>query len=259
MRLLKGRVARAKPLAMAIRFPQPLLMLAVTALALPVPAAADDGSGQGASSLVRSVASDYADCIVARFTPQSVDAVVNDLPNTEIMNRYRRLISIDCMGRANERDGSGIRFVGDTFRYMLGEGLVRLHYPASGPTDFAAVPPLVRVPVPPLDEARLATLSERRQQEERERHTSRVGFRAAAILGECVARLEPEASRRVAFTQPASAEEGTALMALRQALAACLPTGQTVRVSRETMRGAVLFNYYRLAHAAQPPVIAVAD
>lgn len=248
----------ATPASMANRFPRVALFLAAIAIMSPASALADDRPGHG-TERVRNVASAYADCIVTRYPSQSVDVLINDLPNSEVMDRYRRLNSSHCMGRANGRDGSGIRFVGDAFRYMLAEGLVRLHYPVAGPTDFAGVPALAREPLPELDEAWLANLGERRQQEERERHSRLVGYRGAAIIGECIARREPESARRLAFTDPAGAEEGTALMALRPALSACIPAGQSLRISRETMRGAILFNYYRLAHAAQPPVIAAAD
>lgn len=198
----------------------------------------------------REIAHGYADCIVSRNTRQAVDIVINYVPGVAIFDRHRRLNSVQCMDEAGGE--YGVRFTGDAFRYMLAEGLVRLHYRNEGPTDFSAVAPLAHQQVGPLDEARLSTLSESEQREVREGHAREMSLRAAAMLGECVARIEPDAVRRVALTIPNSAEEGQALTTLRPAVAACLPPDTTIRLSRTSMRGALLLAYYRLAYVAQP-------
>lgn len=179
--------------------------------------------------------------------------MVNNVPNNEILSRFRRLDSINCMSRVSDGEGGGISFGGDTFRYMLADGLVRLHYGNAGPDDFADVPPLTFAPVPPLDEAALSQMGEQQQTEQRNRHRMQMASRVVAILGDCTARAQPESVRRIALTEPASPEEGEALLALRPALGGCLPADSSVRLSREILRGALLFGYYRLAHAAQPP------
>lgn len=227
-------------------------ILAALAVTVPAAAAAQRGDGYG-TARVRTLASRYADCVVARFTPQAMDVVVNNIPNNEILSRFRRLDSINCMSRVSDSEGGGIRFGGDTFRYMLADGLVRLHYGNAGPSDFAAVPPLAFAPVPPLDEAALSQMGEQQQAEQRDRHRMQMASRAVAILGDCAARAQPESVRRIALTEPASPEEGEALLALRPTLGACLPADSSVRLSREILRGTLLFGYYRLAHTAQPP------
>lgn len=226
-------------------------------IAIAVPAAANQERPSDVARL-RAVATDYADCVVARYPAMAVDSVVNDLPNDEISERHRRLNSVSCMGDARTGNVSGVAFRGDTFRYMLAEGLVRLHYATSGPTDFAAVPALERRPVTPLDETALATMNHRRAQEIRDSHATAMGLRTMAMLGECVARRNPEAVRGLALTQPATPEESAALATVQPAIGSCLPTGATVRLNRAIIRGSLLHNYYRLAHAAQPPATTTA-
>jgi hypothetical protein len=232
-------------------------ILATLALSIAVPAAANQERPSDVARL-RAVATDYADCVVARYPALAVDSVINDLPNDEISDRHRRLNSVSCMGDARTGNVSGVAFRGDTFRYMLAEGLVRLHYATSGPTDFAAVPALERRSVAPLDETALATMNARRAQEIRDSHATAMGLRTMAMLGECVARRNPEAVRGLALTQPATPEESAALATVQPAIGSCLPTGATVRLNRAIIRGSLLLNYYRLAYAAQPPTLTTA-
>lgn len=207
----------------------------------------------------RATSTEYGDCVVARYTAIARDVILQEVPNDTIMDDHRRLLSVNCMGQATERDGSGIRFRGDSFRYMLAEGLVRLHYPTGGPTDFSTVPALVRPEIAPLDEAMVAGLSRRRQEEVRENHRVAVGIRTMALLGECVVRYAPEAVRAMALTDPASPEETAAMTAVQPAIAGCLPQGSTVRLNRAVVRGSLLVNYYRLAHAVQPVALSGRD
>lgn len=234
-----------------------VITLATLALAIAAPVAASAQRPSDEARL-RAIAADYADCVVARYPAMAVDSVVNDLPNDEIADRHRRLNSVSCMGDARTGNVGGVSFAGDTFRYMLAEGLVRLHYRTTGPTDLSAVPALERRPVAPLDEAALATMNDRRAQEVRDRHAGAMGLRTMALLGECVARRNPDTVRGLALTTPASPEEAAAFRTVQPAIASCLPVGATVRLNRGTVRGALLLNYYRLAYAAQPPATTTA-
>jgi hypothetical protein len=227
-------------------------VLVAVALATTSPVAAERPSD---IARTRAIATAYADCVVGRYTAMAVDSVVNELPNDEISERYRRLNNVSCMGEARTGSVEGLGFGGDSFRYMLAEGLVRLHYASGGPTDFSSVPALVRTPVASLDEAALARMSARRQQELREAHGSAMGLRTMALLGECVARRNPETVRRIALTDPASPAESEAIALVQPTIGSCIPSGSTVRLNRAIVRGSLLLNYYRLAHAAQPPVL----
>lgn len=201
----------------------------------------------------REISTAYGDCVVGRYPAEAADAVLNDLSNVAISDRYRRLNNVSCMSEARTGRVEGLRFAGDSFRYMLAEGLVRLHYPSSGPADFSAVPALTRPPIEPFDEAALLRMSTRRQEEARSAFRAKSGLRVMAMLGECVARRDPEGTRSLAQTQPASAEEAATLARIQPAIARCLPEGTTVRFNRAVVRGSLLVNYYRLARAVQPP------
>lgn len=203
----------------------------------------------------REVSTDYGDCVVRRHTAMAVDSVLNELPNEEISERYWRLNSVSCIAVARTGGVDGLRFRGDSFRYMLAEGLVRLFYSTSGPVDFTALAPLERMPISPLDEAAVANMGRRRQEEVREAHRAAVGWRTMALLAECVVRRQPETVRTMALTDPVSPEETSVMSDLQPAIAECLPAGATVRFNRAVLRGALLLNYFRLANAVQPPIL----
>ena len=223
--------------------------LTTLALAAALPAQAQRGSDE---AQLRATSIAYGDCVVRRYTARAQQVGLVELPNDRILDDHRRLISTDCMNDANNRDGSGIRFRADSFRYMLAEGLVRLHYLESGPTDFSAVPRIDRPAIAPIDEAALARLSARRQAEAREEHRVALGLRTLNMLSECIVRTAPEEVRALAQTEPQSAAETQGFAPVQPAIAACLPADATVRLNRAVLRGALLLSYYRLAHAVQP-------
>ena len=231
-------------------------LLAALSLAAALPAQAQRGHGE---AQLRATSIAYGDCVVRRYTARAQQVVLVELPNDRILDDHRRLISPDCMNDANNRDGSGIRFRADSFRTMLAEGLVRLHYPQSGPTDFSAVPRIDRPAIAPIDEAALARLSARRQAEAREEHRVAIGLRTLNMLSECVVRAVPDEVRALAQTDPHSAAETQGFAPVQPAIAACLPAETNVRLNRAVLRGALLLSYYRLAHAVQPVALPPRD
>lgn len=232
------------------------IIAGVLAALLVTPVQARSGRGE---QRLREASLAYGDCVVRRNAVAARQVVLAEVPNDDIREDYRRLISTDCMSDAGRGGVAGILFRADSFRYMLAEGLVRLDYRASGPIDFTAVPRIDRPPVAALDEEELAGMGRRRQAELRESHRLATALRAMALLAECVARAAPEGVRSLALSEPQSADETQRFAVVQPAIAACLPPGESVRLDRSVLRGALLLNYYRLAHAVQPVAIAARD
>jgi hypothetical protein len=188
----------------------------------------------------------YADCVVGRFGDDAAGVIAAQLPNSETMQQHRRLLNRRCASQA----GLGnVRFAfpGDTFKYVLSEGLVRATYAQSGPSSFAAVPALRWTPVVERSADEVASL----RPEWRASYEANIARDRAnlllAILGECVARNEPVAVRESAFKTANIEEYRASLQPLIGALQTCLPEGETVRLRPDQLRGAALYAYARMA------------
>jgi hypothetical protein len=69
------------------------------------------------------------------------------------------------------------------------------------------------------------------------------------LISTCIARSQPAASFALVQTQPATAEEGSALARLIPHFAPCLPKGQN-KFSRSALRAIVAAGLYRILSAA---------
>ena len=68
-------------------------------------------------------------------------------------------------------------------------------------------------------------------------------------VGACVARQRPEAIRALVAADPASEAERAALKATGDVLAACVPTGQTLKLNKPAIRAMYALGAYRLLTA----------
>lgn len=208
-------------------------------------------NAEGAKDMAytRRVMHDYAKCVVRKRPKLASEAILADVDNGVLQQRYSQLIDPDCMGRVG---GSiTMSFSGDLYRYALADALINAEFATEGPKSLSDRLPLAHVPMPDQDalSARLATTrSKARKAELQEGFDSQAATAWSSRYGECIVRAEPENVRLWILTPPDIPEELSRINALRKAFSQCL-LGGTLRFNRVVMRGLVALNYYRLAKA----------
>jgi hypothetical protein len=145
----------------------------------------------------------------------------------------RKLADTGCFGEgmaAAGIDAEAGSFPVGVMRALIGDGLIRIDFRKAGPTDFSTVPPL-RV-TPPTE------------------HETSTGLEPSILdkLGECAARLSPEAVRHLALTEAASDEETSEVRLLVPVYAQCLPPGAQLAFAPGVLRDASVLAYARLAY-----------
>ena len=74
-------------------------------------------------------------------------------------------------------------------------------------------------------------------------------YRLEMVLGDCIARAQPQESRSLVLSDVESPQEQSAVQALLPAISSCLPKGQTLTMNKSTIRGFVAEALYRLTVA----------
>jgi len=196
---------------------------------------------------VRRVVANYATCIVRHSHDQAAKALLADADNFMIKQDFRRLINGDCL----RPDVQEIGFGTDLYRYALAEALVNAEFAKGGPSDFSDRPPLMHHPGPTqaqIDAAVAAEKSNKKRAKIREAYEEQQIVPALSQYGECVVRVDPVGTRLWILSKPGSSEEAGRIEDLRHSFGMCLKDGKVV-FSKETLRGTVALNYYRLTHA----------
>lgn len=204
---------------------------------------------------MRQVVREYGHCVVDRRHDEAAEVILNNETNREIVRRHSKLVDSSCL-KARTGGGLQARFPGDTLRYTLAEALVRADFPTAFPPGIASAGPIVHKEpdaeylTPPqgrrLRPKQLAEL-ERRKNEA-------LGSVYLSRFGECVVRADPSSAHRLLMTEPLSAGESAAFLALAPKLSDCLEGGLQFRTNKETLRGTIAHNFYRLAKA--PRIVA---
>ena len=210
--------------------------------------ARDEGPGPDE---VRRVVANYATCIVRHSHDQAARALLADSDNSMIKQDFRRLIDGDCL----RPDVKEIEFGSDLSRYALADALVNAEFAKGGPSDFSDRPLLMHRQGPTqaqIDAAVAAVKSDKKRAKTREAYEEQKIVPALSQYGECVVRVDPVGTRLWILSKPGSTEEAARIDALRHAFGVCLKDGKVV-FSKETLRGTVALNYFRLAHAPTNP------
>ena len=185
----------------------------------------------------------YARCVV-RFQAVRVRAALqayfaageSDLP-----------VDRDCVGNAAYSTAE-MSFTSEANRYALAEALYAADYGKRPAIAFDAVP-MERPPeIGEIDPAKLPS-DARRAQAIRESHDRAVVTRYLLIVGDCVARTAPDATKSLVMSGVETRAEAAALATIQPTLAECLPKGQTVRFNRTSLRGILALSAYRLSDA----------
>ena len=184
-----------------------------------------DGTSKAAT---RRTMQQFAVCTMSRSSGRVEVAL-----NAPLGPAYSRLMSdladAECLG-----GDAVLRIPPDVLRGTLFEAAYDKKFGRSGPTDFAAVPPINY----------LAGYSEALSSD----YANTI---ALAQFGDCVARADGVNARKMMTTDPEMAAESAVIAALAPKFAACIPQGRTIRFSRSVARGAIAEGLYRLSRAAE--------
>ena len=199
----------------------------------------------------RRILDDYGTCIVRRWPRIASEAIVRNVPNSELMTRYKRLIDGSCLQRRMP-GALRVRFVGDQYRYALADALVRLELAARPASVLAGVPALShREAVEPSRLSPKGTqLKPAQYAAALKSYEAARAFNFLSRYGECVVRVNPAAVRALLLARPETAEERAGFNALATPFGTCLTEGQTLSFGKLALRGTLAVNYYRLAKAA---------
>lgn len=201
----------------------------------------------------RRVAYDYAKCVVGRHHVAASQALLSNVDNHTMLERYRELIDGECLVRSTHASAK-MSFPGDLYRYALADALIAGELSSIAIPDFSKLPPLERgspPEPPPALPPNASKTDKKRYQNALKSFEEAQTFRALGEYGECVVRQNPVAARALLRTEPESAAEANGFDALRPTLAECLPEGRTLAFGKVVLRGTIAENYYRLAHAPQ--------
>ncbi|WP_309662875.1 hypothetical protein [Sphingomonas sp.] len=189
---------------------------------------------------------EYADCVVKDRPGKSALIVLRQQWKENVADRdLEKVIASSCVPDL----GTMIIMSRSILQFALADALIRAKQ-ISVPADLSLVGPLDHGD----GEARFrALIAKGKKASTAEK---RAAMEAAAVtelsrFGECVVRGAPEQATVLLRTKVAGPAEMEALRGLSPTFTSCLNKGQQVTFSRETLRGVVAYNYYRLASAAR--------
>jgi hypothetical protein len=190
-----------------------------------------------AEAMGRKVLADYAECVVQAQPSLARKYVLTPVGERMPEDEFRKVMGPRCLGFLRGK----LRMRYQQYRAALAERLITVELKGRGPIDPAAKPALI------WTEPKAPT---------RDDETTREGYSMAVAemymgkLGECIVRANPGAAQALLATKISDAAELTAFRALSPAIPACVPTGETLKLNRATLREAIAISYYRLAAGA---------
>ena len=189
----------------------------------------------------------YAACVVQR-EPEVVRKYLFERASVQDRSEFEKLASVPCVKEAGIRDFRSFRAQSAAMAGAWGE-LALAKLPTTVEAGFAGAAPLVHVrelsmadydPKKRLNREQFAAVVERSNRD-----------RGVMVLAECVVRAAPAQSRAFVATGFGSPAEKAAVQPLGPALTSCVGGG-SVKLLPQQLRGALAFNYLRLAVAVRP-------
>ncbi len=230
-----------------------LLLAATVALAASPLAAQQQARKSASPKEVRAMMHLYAKCVVERQQAKASEALLANLDNRTILQKYPMLVRGECL-RGPRFVTTKMSFSGDLYRYALADALVSRELAAVPAPDLAQVARLQHREAGEEPRRELPggkAMSEKKYQEALEGHRQAVGFSYLSKYGECVVRYNPAGAKSLLMTAPDSEDETARFRDIQQALGVCLGEGAKLAFGRVALRGTIATNYYRLAHAAR--------
>jgi hypothetical protein len=225
-----------------------LALLSIVIATFPMTAIASEKSDQKETAANRKIMADFARCVVDTQLKRATEVIVANIDNSTIQKRYNSLIDGECLGKT--AGSVKLTMGGDLFRYAIADAVFQKSFVKKVSIDFTHAPKLEHVSFG--DKAAFES-SMSKIKDKKKRARSQYSFdqyNGVAYLsrfGECIVRLNPDASRDLLLTPVASLDEMTAITPLRPALAECLRPGSIVTFNAAMIRGVTAINYVRLA------------
>lgn len=224
------------------------ILFTIAAMAF-VPAAvhaADEGVQE------RKVIDRFGDCAVKLDASGARRVVVEDKSVKDIFENHKNLVGPKCLPDTVGR-GIQLRMDNIALKAALAQALFRRELAGVDAPDVSAVPLLAHTeptPVVTVDKRTGKPLSAKAIAAQEAAVARKTVDLQMSRFGECVARKDMSAARKVLLTPIGGDEEIAALKATAPVLATCVATGQQVRFDRMALRNTLAINYYRLASAA---------
>jgi hypothetical protein len=178
----------------------------------------------------------YADCVVARKSfRKPVADFLRVIPGSAgFFAASMKAADMTCLNSAAVRRHLSkleLRIQPETFRNALYPALYRRDFGKRGPVSgLDARPPISLSAEFDGDLSSLPAL-----------------YRPERALGDCIARANPTATHAMLVSVPYSSQEGDAVGLLKPTIATCLPQGQSLHLTRGTLRAVIGEAMYKLS------------
>lgn len=159
---------------------------------------------------------EFGTCVVRKFPERAQLVTRMAVTNPEYRSRLKSLADEDCLSTG------ALSMSGTLLRGALFVAIYERLYSAKGRVDFSDLvsPDYLKDYDQPLAPDAISAI-------------------AVARFGECVARKEGANSVQFLNSLPGSSSEETLVRGLTPSISACIPTGQTLRLSRQFVRAAI--------------------
>jgi hypothetical protein len=192
----------------------------------------------------RSTLHEFAYCTVGRHPADAQEMVRKQGTDEDLLKHSATLVDGGCL-KAAVFKSKRARLSAPVYLPVLAEALLVRDYAASNLPSVNSVEPLEHPSLPDVDISKVYP-----------RYRSQFEFDWALhrldVLGECVARADPQAVFSLSKTEHDSAEEDAVLGSLQGTISSCNGTALGFKPQPFVWRGALVMNLYRLVDAARP-------
>ena len=196
----------------------------------------------------RMILQDFARCNVKGHAADVRKYLLEDVGEAQTAKLREKAVSFSCLNGAIGPDDLQVRLTGLSLQGALAEQMLKKDGLMSSPLDAATIAPLQHSELSADDLKKLnGALREEALAQE-------YVFR----FGECVVRADAADSAALINSEPDSAAEGAAFANLMPAFRSCVEVNRTLTGDKIEIRGAIAYNYYRLASAPRVPTPTVA-
>ena len=191
----------------------------------------------------RRILKEFAQCNVKAHRDDVRRYLLEDVGEAEEAILRDRAVDASCLDREVGDSDLQFRLTGVSLQGALAEQMLSAEGLLSRPLDVAAIAPL-RHPDRTPEELKKLDAAARAQT---------LALDYVFRFGECVVRANPAASAALLRSEPDSAAENAAFGDLMPAFRSCVELNRTLTADKIEIRGAVAYNYYRLASAPRLP------
>ncbi|MFL6760409.1 hypothetical protein [Sphingomonas sp.] len=195
----------------------------------------------------RPVLADFGQC-AAKRAPELARSMVLSATTIDLEPKYRKLFDPDCFGKALMRAGlmGAVQLEMSQWRgrTIIASALVNQDLATFDASEIKLAAPIARLTI----SANMLAATGAKEREELANEQRNI---ALETFSDCVIRANPVGSQVLLRSKINSDDEMQAIHALIPAMSGCVDRGNQFKLDRETVRGALAFNFYRLAYASR--------